>query len=154
MVRRWVCGTTITASVPGPRWARTDGRCALPIRHPEYQLTGAATWTGEWAGYQQGSPMIGTGEARVTVTLGNEPLASLALDDVFTLGDLQWGDMPITDGRFAGTITAPNSGEYDAIGQFGGADQGAVVGHVGGADLATVCTMAQKTGAISSLKEE
>ena len=72
------------------------------------------------------------------MTLGNGPKAGLALDDVPTLGTLQWGNLSISDGRFTGTLTHQNSATYEAVGQFGGADQAGVVGHAFGSDLRCV----------------
>ena len=105
---------------------------------PQHQPTEAATWTGEWAGYYGNDPAISTGEARVTVTLGNGTQASLTLDDVPTLGTLQWDDMPVSDGRFSGSLTTQNSGTYEAVGQFGGPGQAGVAGHATGTDLRSV----------------
>ena len=122
-------------------WFTLDGDVWPPHLSPpapQHQPTEAATWTGEWAGYYGDDPTINTGEARVTVTLGNGPKASLALDDVPTLGTLQWGNMSISDGRFTGTLTHQHSGTYEAVGQFGGADQAGVVGHASGSDLRSV----------------
>ena len=122
-------------------WFTLDGDVWTPHLSPpapQHQPTEAATWTGEWAGYYGDDPTINTGEARVTVTLGNGPKASLALDDVPTLGTLQWGNMSISDGRFTGTLTHQHSGTYEAVGQFGGADQAGVVGHASGSDLRSV----------------
>ena len=119
-------------------WFTLDGDVWTPHLSPpapQYQPTEAATWTGEWAGHYGDDPTIYTGEARVTVTLGNGPKASLALDDVPSLGTLQWGNMSISHGRFTGTLTHQNSGTYEAVGQFGGADQAGVVGHASGSDL-------------------
>ena len=122
-------------------WFTLDGDVWTPHLSspaPQHQPTGAATWTGEWAGYYGNDPTINTGEARLTVTLGNGPNAALALDDVPTLGTLQWGNMAVSDGRFSGTLTAQNSEMYEAVGQFGGADQVGVVGHASGSDLRSV----------------
>ena len=122
-------------------WFTLDGDVWTPHLSPpaqQHQPTEAATWTGEWAGYYGNDPTINTGEARVTVTLGNGPQATLALDDVPTLGTLQWGNMPVSDGRFSGTFTHQNSGTYEAVGQFGGVDQAGVVGHASGSDLRSV----------------
>lgn len=105
---------------------------------PEHQPTEAATWTGEWMGYYGDDPAISSGEARVTVTLGDGTKASLALDDVPTLGTLQWEDMPVSDGRFTGALTAPDSKTYEAAGQFGGPNQAGVAGHATGSDLRSV----------------
>ena len=122
-------------------WYTLDGGVWTPHLSPpapQHQPTEAATWTGEWAGYSGDDPTINTGEARVTVTLGNGPRATLALDDVPALGTLQWVDMSIGDGRFTGTLTTQNSGMYEAVGQFGGANQAGVVGHASGSDLRSV----------------
>lgn len=109
-----------------------------PNPAPEHQPTGAATWTGEWVGYQGTDPMIDTGAARVTVTLGTgAPEAALTLDDVPTLGTLQWDAMPVTGGRFSGTATA-NAQRYDATGQFGGTGQAGVAGYATGPDFRSV----------------
>ena len=109
-----------------------------PNPAPEHQPTGAATWTGEWVGYQGTDPVIDTGAARVTVTLGaGVPEASLTLDDVPALGTLQWDAMPVTGGRFSGTATA-NAGSYDATGQFGGTGQAGVAGYATGPDFRSV----------------
>ncbi len=105
---------------------------------PEHQPTEAATWTGEWMGYYGDDPAIDSGEARVTVTLDDGTKATLALDDVPTLGTLQWEDMPVSDGRFTGTITTPGSKTYEATGQFGGPSQAGVAGHASGSDLRSV----------------
>ena len=45
--------------------------------------------------------------------------------------------MQVTDGRFMGS-TAANSTNYDAVGQFGGANQAGVVGHASGTDFRSV----------------
>ena len=122
-------------------WYTLDGGVWTPHISPpapQRQPTEAATWTGEWAGYSGDDPTINTGEARVTVTLGNGPKATLALDDVPTLGTLQWVDMSIGNGRFSGTLTTQNSGMYEAVGQFGGTNQAGVVGHASGSDLRSV----------------
>ncbi|MCY4489561.1 MAG: hypothetical protein OXF11_20970, partial [Deltaproteobacteria bacterium] len=54
------------------------------------------------------------------------------LEDVPTLGTLQWNGMPVRDGRFTGGTTASDSQAYDATGQFGGARRAGVVGHASG----------------------
>ena len=109
-----------------------------PDPAPEHQPTGAATWTGEWAGYYGSSSAISTGAANVTVTLGTgAPEADLSLQSVPTLGTLRWDNMPVTGGRFMGSTTA-NSQTYDAVGQFGGANQAGVVGHATGSDFRSV----------------
>ncbi len=121
-------------------WYTRDGDVWTPHLSPpapQHQPTEAATWTGEWAGYYGDDPTLNTGEARVTVTLGNGTKATLALDDVPTLGNMQWDDMSVSDGRFSGTTTQ-NSGMYEAVGQFGGPNQAGVVGHASGADLRSV----------------
>ena len=122
-------------------WFTLDGDVWTPHLSPpapRHQPTGAATWTGEWAGYYGDDPTINTGKARVTVTLGNGPKATLALDDVPTLGTLQWSDMSVSDGRFTGSLTTQDSETYEAVGQFGGAGQAGVVGHASGSDLQSV----------------
>ena len=122
-------------------WYTLDGDVWTPHLSPsapEHQPTEAATWTGEWAGYYGDNPTISTGPARVTVTLDNGPEATLALDDVPILGTLQWDDMPVSDGRFTGTLTRQGAGMYEAVGQFGGANQVGVVGHASGSDLRSV----------------
>ena len=73
----------------------------------------------------------------MTVTLGAITEADLTLQGVPTLGTLQWDDMPVSDGRFMGS-TAANSNNYDAVGQFGGANQAGVVGHASGTDFRSV----------------
>lgn len=110
-----------------------------PNAAPEHQPTGNATWTGEWAGYYGSSPAaVSTGAANVTVTLGTGTAeADLTLQGVPTLGTLQWDDMPVTNGRFMGSTTV-NSGNYDAVGQFGGVNQAGVVGHATGSDFRSV----------------
>ena len=108
-----------------------------PDPAPEHQPTGAATWTGEWAGYYGSNSTVSTGAASVTVTLGAATEAALALEDVPSLGTLQWDSMPVDRGRFMGSTTA-NSQTYDAVGQFGGADQAGVVGHATGSDFRSV----------------
>ena len=118
-------------------WFTSDGSARISPSAPQHQPTGAATWRGEWAGYYGGDPTINTGEARVTVTLSNGPKATLALDDVPTLGTLQWDNMSVSDGRFTGLATQGSS-TYEATGQFGGADQAGVVGHASGSDLRSV----------------
>ena len=45
--------------------------------------------------------------------------------------------MPVDGGRFMGS-TAANSQTYDAVGQFGGANQAGVVGHATGCDFQSV----------------
>ncbi len=45
--------------------------------------------------------------------------------------------MPVSGGRFTGSTTG-NSRTYDAVGQFGGADQAGVVGHATGPDFRSV----------------
>ena len=122
-------------------WFTLDGDVWTPHLSPpasQHQPMEAATWTGEWAGYYGDDPTINTGEARVTVTLGNGPKAILALDDIPILGTLQWGDMSVSDGKFSGTLTTQNSEMYEAVGQFGGADQAGVVGHASGSNLRSV----------------
>ena len=105
----------------------------VPDPAPEHQPAGDATWTGEWAGYHGSDPAIATGAATVTVTLGTGVTeADLALEDVPTLGTLQWNGMPVRDGRFTGGTTASDSQAYDATGQFGGAGRAGVVGHASG----------------------
>ena len=74
----------------------------------------------------------------MTVTLGTGTTeADLALKNVPTLGTLRWNDMPVGGGRFSGSTTA-NSQAYDAVGQFGGANQAGVVGHATGPDFRSV----------------
>ena len=73
----------------------------------------------------------------MTVTLGAITEADLTLQGVPTLGTLRWNDMQVTDGRFTGS-TAANSNSYDAVGQFGGANQAGVVGHATGPDFRSV----------------
>ena len=122
-------------------WFTFDGEVWTPhlsAPAPRHQPTETAIWTGEWAGYYGDDPTINTGEARVTVTLGDGPKASLALDDIPTLGSLQWGNLSVSDGRFSGTLTTQDSEVYEAVGQFGGADQAGVVGHASGSDLRSV----------------
>ena len=104
---------------------------------PQHQPTGNATWTGEWAGYYGSNQAISMGAANVSVTLGATTEADLTLQGVPTLGNLQWQDMQVTDGRFMGSIAA-NSNNYDAVGQFGGANQAGVVGHASGSDFRSV----------------
>ena len=104
---------------------------------PQHQPTGNATWTGEWAGYYGSDQAIGTGAANVTVTLGTTTEADLTLEDVPTFGTLQWNDMQVTDGRFTGSTVA-NAKNYEAVGQFGGANQAGVVGHASGTDFRSV----------------
>ena len=105
----------------------------FPDPAPEHQPSGDATWTGEWAGYHGSGPAIATGAATVMVRLGTGVTeADLALEDVPTLGTLQWNGMPVGDGRFTGSTTAGDSQAYDATGQFGGAGQAGVVGHASG----------------------
>ena len=108
-----------------------------PDPAPQHQPTGAATWTGEWAGHYGSNQAISTGAADVTVTLGATTEADLTLQGVPTLGTLRWNDMPVTDGRFMGS-TAANSSNYDAVGQFGGVNQAGVVGHAIGPDFRSV----------------
>ena len=108
-----------------------------PDPAPQHQPTGAATWTGEWAGYYGSSPAVSTGTARVTVTLGAATEAALALEGVPTLGTLRWDAMPVSGGRFTGSTTA-NARTYRATGQFGGANQAGVVGHASGQDFRSV----------------
>ena len=108
-----------------------------PNPAPQHQPTGAATWSGEWAGYHGSGSAISTGAASVTVTLGPATEAALALEDVPTLGTLQWDAMPVTGGRFMGSTTA-NSQAYEAVGQFGGVNQAGVVGHATGSDFQSV----------------
>ncbi len=109
-----------------------------PDPAPQHQPTGAATWTGEWAGYYGASPTIATGAASVTVTLGSGATeANLALENVPTLGTVRWDAMTVGGGRFSGSTTA-NSQTYDAVGQFGGANQAGVVGHATGPDFRSV----------------
>ena len=155
-------GTGMAAFTPGlGSWAAVDG-VDLGIEHPghrmsawytsqggawtahlspdpapQHQPTGSATWTGEWAGYHGADPSIGTGAARVTVTLGAATDATLALEDVPTLGTLEWDAMRVNDGRFSGRTTA-NSEQYEATGQFGGPDQAGVVGHASGSGFRSV----------------
>ena len=104
---------------------------------PQHQPTANATWTGEWAGVYGTGSTVSTGAANVSVTLGATTEADLTLQGVPTLGTLQWNDMQITDGRFMGS-TAANSNNYDAVGQFGGANQGGVAGHATGSDFRSV----------------
>ena len=104
---------------------------------PQHQPTGNATWTGEWAGYYGSNQAVSTGAANVTVTLGATTEADLTLQGVPTLGNLRWNDMQVIDGRFMGS-TAANSNNYDAVGQFGGANQAGVVGHASGTDFRSV----------------
>ena len=104
---------------------------------PQHQPTGNATWTGEWAGVYGSGSTVSTGAANVTVTLGATTEADLTLQSVPTLGTLQWNNMQVTDGRFMGS-TAANSNNYDAVGQFGGANQAGVVGHATGSDFRSV----------------
>ena len=73
----------------------------------------------------------------MTVTLGATTQADLTLQGVPTVGDLRWNDMQVIDGRFSGS-TAANSNNYDAVGQFGGANQAGVVGHASGSDFRSV----------------
>ena len=109
-----------------------------PDPAPQHQPTGAATWTGEWVGYHASNPAISSGAASVTVTLGSGATeADLSLQGVPSLGTLQWDNMPVTGGRFMGSTTA-NSQTYDAVGQFGGANQAGVVGHATGSDFRSV----------------
>ena len=108
-----------------------------PDPAPQHQPTGAATWTGEWAGVHGSGSTVSTGAANVTVTLGAITEADLTLQGVPTLGTLRWNDMQVTDGRFTGS-TAANSNTYDAVGQFGGANQAGVVGHATGPDFRSV----------------
>ena len=118
-------------------WYTPQGPRITPSA-PENQPTGDATWTGEWVGYYGSSQAISTGAANVTVTLGpNTTEADLTLESVPTIGTLTWDDMPVNDGRFMGS-TAANSNNYDAEGQFGGANQAGVVGHATGPDLQSV----------------
>ena len=105
---------------------------------PQHQPTGDATWTGEWAGYHGSNPTTAsTGAARVTVTVGAQTEATLALDDVPTIGTLEWDTMPVDGGRFTGSTTT-NAQTYEATGQFGGVDQSGVVGHATGSDFRSV----------------
>lgn len=109
-----------------------------PDPAPQHQPTGDATWTGEWAGYHGSNPTaVSTGAARVTVTVGAQTEAILALDDVPTIGTLQWDTMPVDDGRFTGSTT-PDAQTYEATGQFGGVNQDGVVGHATGSDFRSV----------------
>ena len=108
-----------------------------PDPAPQHQPTGAATWTGQWVGYHESDPAISSGAASVTVTLGAATKAALALQSVPILGTLQWDNMPVTGGRFMGSTTA-NFKNYDAVGQFGGANQAGVVGHATGSDFQSV----------------
>ena len=71
------------------------------------------------------------------MTLGTATQADLSLQGVPTLGTLRWNDMQVTGGRFTGS-TAANSNSYDAVGQFGGANQVGVVGHATGPDFRSV----------------
>ena len=135
---RWASSTKAMVCAPGSRWMAMSGPRISPrlrrdtslreLRHG--RVNGRATTADD--------PTINTGEARVTVTLGNGPKATLALDDVPTLGTLQWGDMSVSDGRFSGSLTTQDSETYEAVGQFGGADQAGVVGHASGSDLQSV----------------
>ncbi len=123
-------------------WYSTSGNARTPRLSPDptpqHQPTGAATWTGEWAGFYGTNPAIATGVANVTVTLGTTgPEAVLALKNVPTLGSLEWEAMPVAGGRFTGTTTA-NSQAYDVAGQFGGDNQAGVVGYTTGPDFQSV----------------
>ncbi len=105
---------------------------------PEFQPTGAATWTGEWAGRYGTNPAITTGAANVTVALGSgAPEAALALEGIPSLGTLEWAAMPVSGGRFTGSTTA-HSQAYDATGQFGGSHQAGVVGYATGPNFQSV----------------
>ena len=109
-----------------------------PDPAPGHQPTGAATWSGAWVGYHGSSPAIATGDARVSVTLGNGATeADLTLEDVPVLGTLAWEDLPVAGGRFTGSTTA-NSQAYDATGQFAGPNQAGVVGHATGPEFRSV----------------
>ena len=88
---------------------------------------GAATWTGEWAGIYGTGSTVSTGAASVTVTLGtSQPRRISPSRASRPLTRMQWNDMTVTDGRFTGSTSA-NSNTYDAVGQFGGANQAGVV---------------------------
>ncbi len=102
---------------------------------PQHQPTEAATWTGEWAGRVGNNPAIASGDASVTVDLSGSPTADLSLENVPSLGRLQWQDLSITDGRFSG---GNSTGQYEAAGQFGGAEQSGVAGVAWGSDLQSV----------------
>lgn len=123
-------------------WYTIDGGGWVPHisgSAPEHQPTESATWVGEWAGYYGHEETIRTGAARVTVTLGTSSTdATLAYDDIPTLGKIQTDRMPISDGGFTGTIYVPDSGTYWFAGQFGGPDQAGVVGYAAGGDLLSV----------------
>ena len=103
----------------------------FPDPAPGHQPTGNATWTGEWAGVHGPGATVGTGRARVAVTLGPAAEADLVLEDVPDLGTLRWDDMPVGGGRFTGSTTA-GADTYAAEGQFGGAGRAGVVGHASG----------------------
>lgn len=125
-------------------WYTMQGGARVPHLSPEpapqHQPTGDATWTGEWAGYHGSSPTaVSTGTASVSVTVGGaQTEATLALDNVPTIGTLQWDAMPVEGGRFTGSTTTTNAQTYDATGQFGGVDQAGVVGHATGSDFRSV----------------
>ena len=123
-------------------WYTRQGGVWTPHLSPEpapgHQPTGNATWTGEWAGIYGSGSTVSTGAATVTVTLGTGTTeAALTLEDIPTLGTLQWNGMSVADGRFSGRTTV-NSQPYDAVGQFGGVNHAGVVGHAAGQDFRSV----------------
>ena len=125
--QEWQSGAWTTSLSPDPA--------------PQHQPTGTgtATWTGKWVGYHASDPAVRNGAASVTVNLDTAPApeADLTLGNVPVLGTLQWQDMPVSGGRFNGSTTG-NSLTYDAVGQFGGANQDGVVGHATGPDFRSV----------------
>ncbi len=102
---------------------------------PQHQPTEAATWTGEWAGRVGSNSAIVSGDASVTVNLAGSPTADMSFKNVPGLGTLQWQNLSIMDGRFSGSNSA---GQYNAVGQFGGAEQSGVAGVAWGSDLQSV----------------
>ena len=118
-------------------WYTPEGPMLTPAA-PEHQPTMEATWRGEWFGSHGPNPAgLSSGAANVTVTLGSTTEADLTLENVPTLGTLQWNDMRVADGRFMGSTSA-SPGSFDAVGQFGGASQVGVVGHATGPDFRSV----------------
>ena len=109
-------------------WFTDQGVAHIAASAPQHQPDMAATWSGTWL-----NDVGQTGDMQVTVSLGSDTQADLLLSDLPDLGNLEWQDMSVVDGRFTGTTEG-----YDAVGQFGGPDQVGVVGHASGTDLQSV----------------
>lgn len=133
------------------------GMPGLTASSPMNQPTVSGTWSGHWsARYTALGSELGAldssddGTATIAVTLGGGGVDAVLTYSGIDIPGLQPSisthSATVMDGRFEPSVTLdiPVSGggtvsrKFSGAGQFGGADQGGVAGHMSGADFRSV----------------